>query len=153
MSTRADFSGTAEQVPISEKDQQDVKKLYNAFRKGKAKLVGPDGEARHLPESLHSFLVDLIGCLNEGKCVHIIQNQAQFTTVEAASMLGVSRQFLIGRLDKGEIPFHLVGTHRRIYAHDLLRYKAERDRNRRSILSALVKAELEEGVYEQAPKE
>jgi len=126
-------------------------KLYEAMRRGKAKLVGPDGEVKHLPESLCSFLIELIGLLNEGKCVYIVQNQSKLTTVEAAAMLGVSRQFLVSLLEKGEIPFHMVGTHRRIYAQDLAQYKAKRDGRRRSMLKDLVEAELSEGVYDKIP--
>src|ERR1043166_9009603 len=94
-----------QRVPISDKDRREIEQLYDAFRRGKAKLVGPNGEARLLPNSLYSFLVELIGLLNEGKSVMIVQNQAKLTTMEAASLLGVSRQFLVNLLEKGEIPY------------------------------------------------
>src|SRR5260370_39603839 len=110
--TRAD----SDEVPILNDDRQEIEQLYDAFRKAKAKLISPDGEARVLPASLYLFLVQLIGFLNEGKCVYIVQNQAKLTTVEAAAMLGVSRQFLVNMLERGEVPYHMVGTHRRIYA-------------------------------------
>jgi excisionase family DNA binding protein len=137
-----------QRVPISEIDRQEIEKLYEALRKGKAKLVSPDGESRVLPDSLYSFLVELIGLLNEGKSVYIIQNQAQLTTMEAATMLGVSRQFLINLLEKNEIPYHLVGTHRRVYAQDLVRYKTKRDERRHKALSDLARAEAEDGLYD-----
>ena len=138
-------------LPISGRDQQDIMDLYNAMRRGKAKLVGPDGDVKKLPDSLYSFLIELIGLLNEGHCVYIVQNQSKLTTVEAATMLGVSRQFLVNLLEKGDIPYHMVGTHRRIYAQDLMLYKAKRDGKRRSILKDLVKSELAEGLYDQIP--
>jgi excisionase family DNA binding protein len=138
-------------LPISEIDQRDVVKLYDAMRRGKAKLVGPDGDVKQLPESLYSFLIELIAVLNERHCVYIVQNQSKLTTVEAASMLGVSRQFLINLLEKGDIPYHMVGTHRRIYAQDLAQYKAKRDGQRRSILNDLVQQELQEGLYHKVP--
>src|SRR5256885_359396 len=62
-------------VPISDIDRKEIEQLYEAFRKGKAKLVSPSGETRLLPESLSSFLVELIGLLNEGKSLMIVQNQ------------------------------------------------------------------------------
>src|ERR1039457_4451141 len=74
-------------VPISDKDRSEIEQLYDAFRRGKAKLVAPNGEARLLPDSLYSFLIELIGLLNEGKSVMIVQHQAKLTTVEAASIL------------------------------------------------------------------
>lgn len=139
--------GEQGQPPISENDRKDIEKLYEAMRRGRARLLGPDGESRSLPDSPYLFLVELIGLLNEGHSVMIVQNDANLTTAEAANMLGVSRQFLVNLLEKGEISYHMVGTHRRIYAQDLFRYKAARDSNRRKILRDLAVAETEEGTY------
>jgi excisionase family DNA binding protein len=136
---------------VSGSNPQEIEQLYDAMRRGKAKLVGPDGQARLLPQSLYSFLVELIGFLNEGKSAYIVQNQANLTTVEAAAMLGVSRQFLVNILEKGDIPYHLVGTHRRIYAQDLLAYKSRRDQDRRKALRDLAKEEAAEGLYDRIP--
>jgi excisionase family DNA binding protein len=129
----------------------DVEKLYGALKKGKAKLIGPDGESRPLPDSVYAFLVELIGALQQGKCVTILQNQARLTTAEAASILGMSRQFLVNLLEAGEIAYHKVGTHRRIYVQDVMKYKVKRDDRRRKILRELVAAELADGIYEKVP--
>lgn len=86
--------------------------------------------------------------LCEGQSVAIVQNDAQLTTVEGARMLGVSRQFLIKLLERGEIPHHKVGTHRRIYVRDLLAYKAKRDSNRRKILDELTRTEADDVLYD-----
>ena len=145
------LAGRERAVPISDTDRTDIEELYSAFRRGDARLVSPDGEFRALPGSLHSFLAELIGLLNEGKPVTIVQNHAQFTTTEAANVLGMSRQFLINLLEKGEISHYLVGTHRRIYARDLFQYKAARDTERHKLLSELAVAEAAEGIYEAAP--
>lgn len=138
-----------QRVPISDIDRKEIEQLYTAFRRGKAKLIGPSGEARLLPDSLYSFLVELIGLLNEGKSVMIVQNQAKLTTMEAASLLGVSRQFLVNLLEKGEIPYHMVGTHRRMYAQDLFQYKTQRDGHRHKTIRELAQAEAKEGLYER----
>jgi excisionase family DNA binding protein len=138
-------------LPISGQDQKDVEKLYSALKKGKAKLVGPDGESRPLPDSIYAFLVELIGALQQGKCVYILQNQARLTTAEAANMIGVSRQFLVNLLEGGEIPYHKVGSHRRIYVQDLMKYKARRDNRRQKVLRDLIAAEVAEGIYEKIP--
>jgi len=141
------------QVPlaITETDQRQVLELYQKIQRSRAKLVGPDGKTQNLPVSLYEFLVKLIADLCEGQSVAIVQNDAQLTTVEGARMLGVSRQFLIKLLERGEIPHHLVGTHRRIYVRDLLAYKAKRDSNRRKILDDLTRAEAEDGLYDLEP--
>lgn len=138
-------------LPISEQDQKDIEKLYGALRKAKAKLVGPNGESKPLPDSLWAFLVELIGLLQQGKCVQILQNQARLTTAEAASIIGVSRQFLVNLLEAGELPYHKVGTHRRIYVQDLMKYKAKRDDRRKKTLRNLFAAEVAENVYQKVP--
>lgn len=80
--------------------------LYQKIQRSRAKLVGPDGKTQSLPVSLYEFLVKLIADLCEGQSVAIVQNDAQLTTVEAARMLGVSRQFLVNLLERDEIPYH-----------------------------------------------
>lgn len=140
-------------LPISETDQRQVLELYQKIQRSRAKLVGPDGKTQNLPVSLYEFLVKLIADLCEGQSVAIVQNDAQLTTVEGARMLGVSRQFLIKLLERGELPHHMVGTHRRIYVRDLLAYKAKRDSNRRKILDDLTRAEAEDGLYDLEPSD
>jgi excisionase family DNA binding protein len=138
-------------LAIDESDQKDIQALYQKIARSQAKLVGPDGKSQRLPNSLYEFLLQLIGDLQAGKSVSIIQSETTLTTVEAANMLGVSRQFLVKLLDANQIPHHKVGTHRRIYVKDLLTYKAERDGHRRKLLDDLVEAEIEEGLYDLQP--
>lgn len=49
------------------------------------------------------------------------------TTTRAAALLGMSRPFLIRLLDEGAIPFHMVGTARRISLADIEHYRVERE--------------------------
>jgi len=138
-------------LAVSETEQHQILELYQKIQRSRAKLVDPDGRSQNLPASLYQFLVKLIADLCEGKSVAIVQNDAQLTTVEAARMLGVSRQFLIKLLQRDELPYHMVGTHRRIYVRDLLAYKARRDSRRRRILDELTRAEAEDGLYDLEP--
>jgi excisionase family DNA binding protein len=140
-------------IPISGKEQREIKEIYEKLREAAAKLVGPDGKTQVLPNNVYSFLCRLLADLRAGSSVTILQSNAQLTTMEASRMLGTSRQFLITLLEKGEIPYHKVGTHRRIYARDALAYKAKRDAARRNALDDLARAEYDEGVYEKIPND
>jgi excisionase family DNA binding protein len=151
MTTKEEAMGTATAVPISDKDQREIADIYEKLRTADAKLVGPDGKTQILPNTLYSFLCTLLADLKAGHSVTILQSNASLTTVEASKLLGVSRQFLIGLLEKKEMPCHKVGTHRRLYARDVLAYKAKRDAARTKTLDDLARAEAEEGIYDRVP--
>ena len=63
-------------------------------------------------------------------------------------MLNVSRPYLIKLLDSGEIPFHKVGSHRRIRTEDVLNYKQTLRRQREAFLDRLVAESQELGLYD-----
>ena len=142
-------------VPSPSQDQvKETIEAYEKMLRMDAKLVGPDGQTEYLPNDLYSFLCQLLATLTSGKSVTILQPSLLLTTVEAAKLLGVSRQFLIdGILAKGLIPFFKSGTHRRIYAKDVLAYKLKRDTQRTRNLDDLSKAEKEQGLYDLTPND
>ena len=114
-----------------ERDPGEILELYGRIVEMEAKIAGGGGRAQELPASLYSFLCQVAGDLKAGKPVTILKDEGSLTTVEAAGMLGVSRQFLVQLLEQNEIPFHMVGTHRRVYARDLMAFRAKRDSGRR----------------------
>jgi excisionase family DNA binding protein len=135
----------------SRQNRQEVEEVYARLRSAQAKLMGPDGKAQALPNNAKSFLYRLLSDLSSGYSVTVLQDKTQLTTIEAGKVLGTSRQFLVDLLKKGEIPFHMVGTHRRMYARDVLAYKSKRDAARRKNLDDLARAEYEEGIYNLVP--
>ena len=69
------------------------------------------------------------------------------------SVYDVIAERIIATLEKGEIPFHMVGTHRRVYVREVLAYKMQRDGTRRRILDDLTRAEAKEGLYDREPSD
>jgi excisionase family DNA binding protein len=133
------------------KEQQEIIDIYAKLREAEAKLIGPDGKTEILPNNLYSFLLRLLADLRAGNAVTILQSRHEVTTIEAGKILGMSRQFLVQLLEKGEIPFHKVGTHRRLYVRDVIAYKARRDTSRRKTLDDLAKREFAKGDYGKIP--
>lgn len=67
----------------------------------------------------------------------MIPEDETLTTQAAANFLGVSRQHLVDLLEEGEMDFHYVGTHRRVYFRDLKAYANQRDSKRKETLDEL----------------
>jgi excisionase family DNA binding protein len=138
-------------IELSAKEQREILDIYAKLRDAHAKLVGPDGVTQTLPPNLYAFLLRLLADLKAGHSVTILQRNAMLTTVEASKVLGVSRQFLVQLLEKGELPYHMVGTHRRMYARDVLTYKLKRNTARHKILDDVAREEFEQGTYDSIP--
>ena len=90
-----------------------------------------------LPPALGQLLLDVLTHVARGEMVTFVPYGAELTTKEAADLLNVSRPFLISLLESGQIEFHKVGSHRRIRAHDLLAYRANREHERKAALADL----------------
>jgi excisionase family DNA binding protein len=123
--------------------------LQRAIAEGPATLVACGGEHVELPAVVYDFLKQLLRALERGQAVSIVPYMQELTTLEAAELLGVSRQHLVRVVEAGGIPFHMVGTHRRMYLRDVLDYKRERDLRRHETLAEMARADVEAGVYDK----
>lgn len=111
-------------------------------------LVGREGVRLELPDPIFHLLVRVVRTMREGKAVVLLPESESLTTQAAADFLGVSRPFLVDLLEKGDIPHHKVGTHRRVYLKDLMEYQRQRDSRRRATLDDLRRQVEAAGRYE-----
>lgn len=113
-----------------------------------AALGGPDGERVPLSPSVQAVLAQAVHELARGNAVAVVPVYAELTTQQAADLLNVSRPFLVQLLESGALPFHRVGSHRRVRCQDLLAYRQRRSEARRAALAALAREAQEAGLYE-----
>lgn len=104
---------------------------------------GLQEETLVLPVAALRLLTTILTEMAQGNAVTVTPLRAEMTTQEAAEYLNVSRPFLIGLLEKGEIPYRKVGSHRRVLFRDVAEYKHRIDAARHATLDALV-AEAQE---------
>jgi len=90
-----------------------------------------------LPASITQILLDLLEQVSNGKAIAFMPLNAELSTSQAADLLKVSRPFFIKMLEKGEIPFRKVGSHRRVMLADVLTYKREIYQKRIEVLDEL----------------
>lgn len=110
---------------------------------GKKVITGRIGEKGkecvfRLPETTVRLVVDLLSETSRGNPVAIMPLKTEFSTQQAANFLNVSRPFFVNLLEKGEIPFRKVGSHRRVRFDDLIRYKKKTDKRSLEALDELV---------------
>jgi excisionase family DNA binding protein len=105
-----------------------------------------DGEDLVVPRDAVELLARILAHMASGHSVSVVPSHAELTTQEAANLLNVSRPYLIGLLESGEIGFRMVGTHRRVFAGSLVAYKARDDARRRDAADELTKLNQEMGL-------
>ena len=126
---------------------QQLEQLLDA-EKSLPKLVGSNGKEVTLPQPVFDILCDAVEAMIDGEEFTITPLSKNMTTAEAADLLNVSRDYFIELLDKGKIPYEMVGTQKMIICRDVLAYKIGKKKQQREDLQELTSFLQEEGFYD-----
>jgi len=137
-------------VLLPESEESQIQEVHRLLQLGSPALVGANGERLQLPDAVYRLLKDIARNMKLGRAIALIPENQQLTTQRAADLLGVSRPHLIKLLRAGELPFHLAGSHRRIYLKDLIGYQKRRDAERKAALDRIAKEAFESGLYDRS---
>lgn len=99
-----------------------------------------------LPGHVVQLLLDILSEMGQGNAISILPIHAELSTQQASNILNVSRPYLVKLLEEGTIPFHKVGSHRRVLAEDLIDYKKSIDEKRNETLDELASMSQELGM-------
>lgn len=114
-----------------------------------AKLISPHGNEVELPASAFHALQLVADGMAKGLTMMLLPQGKELTTQQAADILHVSRPHVIKLLEQGEMPYHQVGTHRRVKIEDVFAYREKRNKRRREQLDELTRlSEQLPGGYE-----
>jgi len=78
-----------------------------------------------LPPAAAKLLMQMLSEMGKGNAVSLVPTESEVTTQQAAELLNVSRPYVIGLVDKGELSARMVGNQRRLPLDAVLTYKAE----------------------------
>ncbi|MCL4791454.1 MAG: helix-turn-helix domain-containing protein [Gammaproteobacteria bacterium] len=138
---------TPQEIEQAKDSSRTLAKYANADRV-QLSLKGSNGLSDDLilPGHVLQILLEVLAEMGKGNAISLVPMHQELSTQEAAHLLNVSRPFLVGLLEKGEIPFRKVGAHRRVYLRDVMAYKERTDRQRGKVLDALAVLSQQEGM-------
>ncbi|MEM8583128.1 MAG: excisionase family DNA-binding protein [Bacteroidota bacterium] len=106
-------------------------------------------ESISIPTKALELLTNIIGTMANGKPIALLPTDTELSTQQAANLLNISRPHLIKLLESDHIPFHKVGSHRRIFLRDILTYdQAQKVKMRSDLDDLATEAQLLDLGYE-----
>lgn len=109
-------------------------------------LLTETGDVIELPKALNALFVSVIQAMKQRQAVFLMHEDEAFTTQAAANFLGISRQYFVRLLVENELPFHHVGTHRRVFFKDLVAYQRKRSQYRKAALDKMTEEVVAAGL-------
>lgn len=137
---------SSEEVDLARVSAASLTKFLQALPDDRRANIKMGGEDLIVPRHAVELLRDILAGMSAGKTIGVVPMGKELTTQQAADFLNVSRPYLIGLLEQGELNHTLVGTHRRIRFDDLLAYRETMVNKSKAAMDELMKLSQELGV-------
>jgi excisionase family DNA binding protein len=100
----------------SHHDSELARMLSAKLEQGTNVLLGD------LPKPVLVLVRQILEYMAEGHAVSLLVLPNELSTQEVATVLGVSRPFVVKLMNQGVLAYRKVGTHRRVMLSEVLRY-------------------------------
>lgn len=130
---------THDELEMARVAQRCIMEALDHSRAASITLTTDKGEhpSVEVPPAALKLIGQLLGAMSEGRPITLMPAKREFTTVEAAHFLNVSRPFVIKEIEEGRLPHRMVGTHRRISFDDLMKHAANMSESRKAALERM----------------
>jgi excisionase family DNA binding protein len=154
------MSITADRIELSDSEaallKQASRLMSEALDRSRAHRIalieeesqGDEIARLEVPPATLRVLAQVLALMAKQQIFTLCPEMSELTTKQGAEVLGVSRPYLIGLLERNEIAYRKIGRHRRVYLKDVLAYKETMQIARKRALDDLVKASEEVGGYD-----
>lgn len=117
--------GEVMSMSIAASESEQAAAAAVAMRDGRVVVVPRERDRAPIdvPESVVRVLAAVLDHAQRGETVQVVADDREITTQQAADLLGVSRPYLVGLVDRGEVPARKVGARRRLRLADVLLYR------------------------------
>jgi len=122
--------------------QQDAEALHRALN------TTDDDVSVSLSRQTAEFLARVVDAQVSGHEIVFSRVPGEVSPADAARILAVSRPYVYKLMDRGDLPFHMVGTHHRIPVADLRQFQESERTRRHQALADLLDLENELGLDE-----
>ena len=137
-----------EMLRLAQENREILKHYLTHHATASLKLEADQSQEITIPESILRLVYEAFDAAASGKMLRLVEEDEEVSPEKAAEFLQVSRPYLVRLLDRDEIPFHYVGTHRRITMSDLLEYKHKRKIKSKKALQRMTEVSEEMGLYD-----
>lgn len=140
----------------SKKEQILAKESYNALVATLEELnsenpeieIEETAEKIKIPLKALRLLAKILKATSQGHSISVVPIATEMTTQAAAELLGCSRPHFIKLIEEGNIPFTLVGRHRRVKFEDVINYKKEMKLKQEKLIINMMNSDEELGLYD-----
>ncbi len=135
-------------ITLSRQAAQTAREVGQQLLSGQLAFHSSNGEVTLLPQETLRVFQEVLEQLGQERSVVVLPLDTELSTFEAADVLNVSRPFVTKILERGEMPFRMVGAHHRVLLADVLKYQSEQ--RQRSLIAMQELAELSQelGLYD-----